>query len=351
MSSCNVILTCQLGDLAIALLEKNKPVDMLIANNPDDLAFTMRRIEDMGLDISLVKNKKVCYILDDAFDILKGMYMDNEQDINIFTNWPFQQGNQGGWVEQHYKFKPLLGKTGKMVAHSTTQFVSGTQRHKGILQDLQESDTTYLDMSTETRFKPKIGVRAGYYVTSNKPYSGKTTVKTIDGKEIDIDITKYSALPCVLSSEIWEVFEEIKKIQKNTFNSFRETPTKNGIGIPCIAVPKARHISWNKKTFNLNPKTDKLPTARTSLLFDLGYYNEAERKSLCSQLDLSITRFWLAIMGWLDSRSGGWICRSIPMWSTDEIYDDFKFFKKYSTLAKYKPLIIDLAGKIKTDAE
>ena len=186
----NVVLTCQDGSLVIALLEKGKAVALVIGSNPDDIAFGKKRIEDTGLDVSLVKDWKVCYNLNDAFEIMKEKYM-SKTDINIFTNWPFQQGNQGAWVKEHYKFKPLLGKTGTMVAHSTTQFVSGTQRHKGILMDLQESDTTYLDMSTETRFKPQIKARAGYYVTSNRSYSGKTTIKTIDGKEIEQNIRPY----------------------------------------------------------------------------------------------------------------------------------------------------------------
>jgi len=342
----NVVLTCQDGSLPIALLEQGKTVDLVIGNNPDDINFSKKRIQDMGYDVLLVKEWKVCYNLDDAFGIVKKKYM-SKTDINIFTNWPFQQGNQGAWVDQHYKFKPLLGKTGIMVAHSTTQFVSGTQKHKGILIDLQESDTTYLDMSTETRFKPKIGARAGYYVTSNKPYSGKTTIKTINGKEINVDLRKYTALPCVLSSDIWEAFEEINKIKKGSFNSFKETITEKAKGRPHIVVPKAQHISWNKKKIYLDPKKDELPTSKISLLLDLTYYNDTEKKSICSQIDLSITRFWLAIMGWLDSRSGGWICRSIPMWETDEIYDDSKFFKKYPTLIKHKTLILELAGKIK----
>lgn len=342
----NVVLTCQDGSLVIALLEKDKAVDLVIGSNPDDIAFANKRIYDSGLNLGLVKEWKVCYNLNDAFETVKEKYM-NKTDVNIFTNWPFQQGNQGAWVTEHYRFKPLLGKTGTMVAHSTTQFASGTQKHKSILIDLQQSDTTYLDMSTETRFKPKIGARAGYYVTSNRPYSGKTTIKTIDGKEIDIDITKYSALPCVLSSETWEVFEEIHKVKEGTFDQFKEKGTFNAEGRPHIAVPKARYISWNSKKFYLDLKNDELPTSKVSLLFPLTLYDEQQKKSICSQMDLSITRFWLAIMGLLDSRSGGWICRSIPMWATDEIYDDAKFFKKYPTLAKHKALILELAGKIK----
>lgn len=340
----NVVLTCQDGSLVIALLEKGDAVDLVIAKNPDDIAFAKKRIFDSGLNLELVKEWKVCYNDNDAFETVKEKYM-NKTDVNILTNWPFQQGNQGAWQEQHKKFKPLLGKTGTMVAHATTQFVSGTST--GIFKDLQNSNTTYLDMSTETRFKPKIGARSGYYVTSNRPYSGKTTIKTIDGQEIEVDIRKYPALPCVLSADTFAVFEEIHKIKQGTFDQFKEKGTFNAEGKPHIAVPKARFISWNSKKFYLDPKNDTLPTSKDSLLFPLSLYDEQQRKSICSQMDLSITRFWLAIMGILDSRSGGWICRSIPMWATDEIYDDAKFFKKYPTLTKHKALILELAGKVK----
>ena len=296
----------------------------------------------------LAKNIKVLYNESETYTYLHNIYMkQSKQDINLFTNWRFQTGNQGNWPNDHKRFKKFLGNTGTMVAHAPLSMLTKTQ--ESIYQNLVDSDTSYIGVGTEKRFIPPIGIRSGYYVTSNRPSKGKTLVKGYDGITHTVNLKDYpGGLPITFDSKTISLMTEICKATKDTFNHFREQLTLRHKSEINIMFPKAMRVSWDKKICRLSPN-DPTPPTSMSLIFALGTYSDLEKKSLCSQMDLSITRAWLAINGLLDRRSAGSLCRNIPMWNTGVVYDDEIFYTNYPAFNKHRDVICEYASKVKTN--
>jgi len=295
----------------------------------------------------LAKSTKVVYNYNEAYSYIENTYMTQGQDINIFTNWRFQQGNQGTWQNDHRRFKILLGQRGTMCAHAAAGMLMDTR--KSIYADLSNSDTPYIVVGTEQRFIPPIGIRSGYYITSNRPSTGKTIVKGYDKVERTVNLKDYPAgLPLAFDGTTLELMDTIRKNRTGVFDQFKEQDTSVGRNQENIVWPKSRHIGWDKKVFRLKSK-DPLPSSKVSLILPLTGYTDTEKRSRCSQMDLSITRAWLAINGILDGRSAGSLCRNIPMWRTDVVYDDESFYTNYPEFNKHRDVICEYASKVKTN--